>query len=175
VHPVPDPFLLRKSGSAENRTRDLWICSQKLSPLDHSGGPQEYNICTKVIGLYTGNSLLCFGKDLLRTIMLQYKITYYYMGRFGQPWTESWQKWHKDCLSQFRVAWLICVWTSIEEGKSQETTLIEGRVPCETPHKNKNEGSGKLPDSPHSLTETNDSQYDRINARKCSKLKKLTT
>jgi hypothetical protein len=33
--PVPDPILLRKSGRAGNRTRDLWICSQKLWPLDH--------------------------------------------------------------------------------------------------------------------------------------------
>jgi hypothetical protein len=32
---VPDPILLRKSGSAGNRTRDLWICSQELWPLDH--------------------------------------------------------------------------------------------------------------------------------------------
>jgi hypothetical protein len=31
VDPVPDPLLLRKSGSAENRTRDLWICSQESS------------------------------------------------------------------------------------------------------------------------------------------------
>jgi hypothetical protein len=30
VDPVPDPLLLRKSGRARNRTRDLWICSQKL-------------------------------------------------------------------------------------------------------------------------------------------------
>jgi hypothetical protein len=27
VDPVPDPLLLRKSGSAGNRTRYLWICS----------------------------------------------------------------------------------------------------------------------------------------------------
>jgi hypothetical protein len=27
VDPVPDPLLLRKSGSAVNLTRDLWICS----------------------------------------------------------------------------------------------------------------------------------------------------
>jgi hypothetical protein len=27
VDPVPDPLLLRKSGSAGNRTRNLWICS----------------------------------------------------------------------------------------------------------------------------------------------------
>jgi hypothetical protein len=35
VDPVPDPLLLRKSGSARDRTRDLWICSQELWPLDH--------------------------------------------------------------------------------------------------------------------------------------------
>ena len=33
-------LLLRKSGSAGNRTRDLCICSQKLWPLDHRGGPR---------------------------------------------------------------------------------------------------------------------------------------
>jgi hypothetical protein len=38
VDPVPDPLLLRKSGSAGNRTRDLWICSQELWPLEHRGG-----------------------------------------------------------------------------------------------------------------------------------------
>jgi hypothetical protein len=34
VDPVPDPLLVRKSGRAGNRTRDLWLCSQKLWPLD---------------------------------------------------------------------------------------------------------------------------------------------
>jgi hypothetical protein len=37
VDPVPDPLLLRKSDSAGNPTQDLWICSQKLWPLDHRG------------------------------------------------------------------------------------------------------------------------------------------
>jgi hypothetical protein len=37
VDPVPDAHFLRKSGRAWNRTRDLWICSQKLRPLDHRG------------------------------------------------------------------------------------------------------------------------------------------
>jgi hypothetical protein len=37
VDPVPDPLLLRKSGSAGNRTLDLWIWSQELWPLDHRG------------------------------------------------------------------------------------------------------------------------------------------
>jgi hypothetical protein len=38
VDPVPDPLLLRISGSAGNRTRYIWICSHKLWPLDHRGG-----------------------------------------------------------------------------------------------------------------------------------------
>jgi hypothetical protein len=41
VDPVPDPLLLRKSGSARNRTRDVWTCSQELWPLDHRGGPSD--------------------------------------------------------------------------------------------------------------------------------------
>jgi hypothetical protein len=39
VDPVPDPLLLRKSGSGGNRTRDLWVSSQELLSLDHRGGP----------------------------------------------------------------------------------------------------------------------------------------
>jgi hypothetical protein len=35
---VPDPLFLRKSGSAGNRTWDLWICSQELRLLGHRGG-----------------------------------------------------------------------------------------------------------------------------------------
>jgi hypothetical protein len=31
VDPVPDPLLLRKSGSAENQTRDLSVCGQELT------------------------------------------------------------------------------------------------------------------------------------------------
>jgi hypothetical protein len=30
VDPFPDPLLLRKSGSAGNRTRDLWVCSDSV-------------------------------------------------------------------------------------------------------------------------------------------------
>jgi hypothetical protein len=41
VDPVPDPSHLRKSGSAENRTRHLWICSQELWSLDYRGGPHS--------------------------------------------------------------------------------------------------------------------------------------
>jgi hypothetical protein len=41
VDPVPDPLLLRKSGSSRNRTRDLWICSQELWQLDYRGGRKQ--------------------------------------------------------------------------------------------------------------------------------------
>jgi hypothetical protein len=37
VDPVPDPLLLRKSGSAGNRTWDLCDYSQEPLPLDHRG------------------------------------------------------------------------------------------------------------------------------------------
>jgi hypothetical protein len=37
VDPVPHSLLLRKYGSAGNRTRDLWVSSQKLWLLDHRG------------------------------------------------------------------------------------------------------------------------------------------
>jgi hypothetical protein len=38
VDSIPDPLLLRKSGSAGNRTCNLGICGQELRPLDHRGG-----------------------------------------------------------------------------------------------------------------------------------------
>jgi hypothetical protein len=38
VEPFPDPLFLIKFSSAGNLTRDFWICSQKLWPLDHRGG-----------------------------------------------------------------------------------------------------------------------------------------
>jgi hypothetical protein len=50
---VPDPLLFRKSGSAENRIRDLWISSQKLWPLDHRGCRRNVSV-----GNYTLNSTL---------------------------------------------------------------------------------------------------------------------
>jgi hypothetical protein len=55
VDPVPDLLLLRKSGSAGNRTRDFWICSQELSPLDHRGG--HINIFTISISSGPNNSV----------------------------------------------------------------------------------------------------------------------
>jgi hypothetical protein len=41
MDPVPDPLLLKKSGSARNRTQDVWICSQELRPMGHIGGPAK--------------------------------------------------------------------------------------------------------------------------------------
>jgi hypothetical protein len=51
VDPVPNPPLLRKSGSAGNRTQDIWICSQELRPLDHRGG-HKYKIIIKQAGVF---------------------------------------------------------------------------------------------------------------------------
>jgi hypothetical protein len=57
VNSVPDPLLLRKSGSAGNRIRDLRICSQELWPLDHRGGHaiNTWNIQSRMIGLRTSD------------------------------------------------------------------------------------------------------------------------
>jgi hypothetical protein len=53
VEPVPDPLLLRKSGSAGNRTQDLGICSQELWPLDHRGGHVWHDTIKNPQLLYT--------------------------------------------------------------------------------------------------------------------------
>jgi hypothetical protein len=51
--PVPHQLLLRKSGSAGNRSRDGWDCSQAFCPLDRRGGAQykRYEIEEKYGGL----------------------------------------------------------------------------------------------------------------------------
>jgi hypothetical protein len=62
VDPVRDPLLLRKSGRPGNRTRDLWICSQKIWPLDHC----DVLLCT-TLWLLWGNTFfpsLFFSWDL---------------------------------------------------------------------------------------------------------------
>jgi hypothetical protein len=46
MDPVPDPLLLRKSGSAGNWTRNLWVSSQEVWPLDHRGGRVNKNCKT---------------------------------------------------------------------------------------------------------------------------------
>jgi hypothetical protein len=38
VEAVTDPLILRKSVSLGNRTRDLWVCSQELWPVDNRSG-----------------------------------------------------------------------------------------------------------------------------------------
>jgi hypothetical protein len=45
MDPIPDPLLLRKSGNAWNRTRDLWICSQEVWPLHHRGRSLVLHTC----------------------------------------------------------------------------------------------------------------------------------
>jgi hypothetical protein len=37
----------KKTGSAGNRTWDLWICSHELWPLDHKGGPRFTKLMLK--------------------------------------------------------------------------------------------------------------------------------
>jgi hypothetical protein len=45
-----DPLLLRKSGSAGTRIRDLWTCSHELCLLDHKGGRliKETRMCRHI-------------------------------------------------------------------------------------------------------------------------------
>jgi hypothetical protein len=38
LHPFLDAVIFRKSGSAGNKTRDHWICTQELWPLDNRDG-----------------------------------------------------------------------------------------------------------------------------------------
>jgi hypothetical protein len=57
VDPVPDPPLLRKSGSARNRTWDLQICSQELWSLDHRGSAWPPLQQTSLVGLHQESSV----------------------------------------------------------------------------------------------------------------------
>jgi hypothetical protein len=52
---VPDPILLRKSGSAGNQNGDLWVYSQELWPLDHRGGLQSINWMIKSGYIFLSN------------------------------------------------------------------------------------------------------------------------
>jgi hypothetical protein len=54
VDPVSDPLLLRKCVSAWDRSRDLWVSSQELWPLDHRGGQKIkiYKITVVPVILY---------------------------------------------------------------------------------------------------------------------------
>ena len=86
VDPVPDP-LLRKSGSAGNRTRDLCICSQKLWPLDHRGGRWMSNVCL-IVALHwdwvsESNNFVFIPKPYLQESILCLRI-------FKECWGENW-------------------------------------------------------------------------------------
>jgi hypothetical protein len=48
MDPVPDALLDRKSGTAGNRTQDLWIGREELWPLEHRGGSSK-----QIIGNFT--------------------------------------------------------------------------------------------------------------------------
>jgi hypothetical protein len=63
VDPVPDPLLLRKSGSAGNRTRDLWICSQEHWPIGYRGGPWKHRLSEYEMLPDRVNSLFCKDQD----------------------------------------------------------------------------------------------------------------
>jgi hypothetical protein len=59
MDPVSDPLLLRKSGSAGNRTRDFWVCSQELLELDQRSCQLtkilNFNSTSRFIGQYLGD------------------------------------------------------------------------------------------------------------------------
>jgi hypothetical protein len=68
--PVPDPLSLRKSGSAGNRIRDLWIISQELWPLDHRGGRGSqtltHNVWTECRSVMLNQAALITVFDFIR-------------------------------------------------------------------------------------------------------------
>jgi hypothetical protein len=62
VDPVPEPLLLRKSGSAGNRTRDLWVSSQAFWQLDHRGGHQLWAVLLEILSVETVLQIVCQNK-----------------------------------------------------------------------------------------------------------------
>jgi hypothetical protein len=58
VYPVPDPLLLGKSGRSGNRTRGLWVSSQKIINL----------LITKLPLTLTRTSIL--GSDIVTAVLL---------------------------------------------------------------------------------------------------------
>jgi hypothetical protein len=79
VDPVPDPLLLRKSGSTGNRTQDLWICSQTLTTRQQRRSCKEI-IAAKSKEVKTGCNLAESSKEgygseravLLMMVMMKY-------------------------------------------------------------------------------------------------------
>jgi hypothetical protein len=119
-------------------------CTVSSSRRCSSAERRRSNYCAR--RMYIGNSNLRFGKDL-RVLMLGHNIGHYHLGKSGQPWTESLRYGCEDCLSQFRVAWLICVFfmaecqSKVGEGeKTQQATVIESQIPCEIGTLQKHDG-----------------------------------
>jgi hypothetical protein len=82
--PRTRPTASQKSGSHENRTRDHWICSQELRPLDHRGGlahPFTYINLSNAMPLYREHSPS--PSELQR-------------GRCRGVSTELWPRWKQD-------------------------------------------------------------------------------
>ena len=70
MYPVPDPLLLRKSGSAGDRTRDLCICSQKLWPLDHRGGSVQYYMLKMITFVDAWEHSVCMWGYCMKLLLL---------------------------------------------------------------------------------------------------------
>jgi hypothetical protein len=91
VDPVPDPLLLRKSGIAGNRTRNLWICSQELWRLDHRGcplGEYEMHNLRSVEERSKGNDTDCkrwnnWGNNDLHTTMMMHNESFHSIAVYG--------------------------------------------------------------------------------------------
>jgi hypothetical protein len=81
VDSVPDPPRLRKFGSAGNRTRNLWISSQKLWALDHRGCQRSNTPEIKTEHWYLKDTMLfamfqiiAFNKFLITELYYEYPV-----------------------------------------------------------------------------------------------------
>jgi hypothetical protein len=70
VDPVPNPLLLRKSGSAGNRTQSLWICSGQISPekflsdMPHKVATIQHSVVLYVTKPYSIETIVFTSKTL---------------------------------------------------------------------------------------------------------------
>jgi hypothetical protein len=124
VNPVPDPLLLRKSGSAGNRTWDLWVISQELWPLDHRGGPPDLTPLDSCFWGYLklGFTTLNISFHLIR-IILPDKVTEFlsvYLtlpaaqrpGVYSASNTNKYWKWKEKCFWEVESGRCIILITS---------------------------------------------------------------
>jgi hypothetical protein len=89
--PHSRPTTSRKFGSAGNRTRDFWICSQELWPLDHR---------TQCLGIPTSECLHTTRKCSIRMSLTLHSLYRNWMcGRFAVYRTVTWIR---ICVS---IAW----------------------------------------------------------------------